>query len=258
MTHHFRGTSEMIESRQADAPENTHAKKHPIPSADLFSSYCRAMRTIPMLTREQEIYFAKNIESAKVDLIRLLSRTTVSSLRVMEFGQELIPIETDCATQSGTDEIGRTERDVFRILKILQHIQRLETKYRIARLKISRSMSAFGKANKSRKQLESNREAVFDCFRRINFTDGQIGVLIASVEELLHRMEEATKTKGSRGRDSLGKARPPLQELEKQYATNRGELRKILFLIHEKGAEILHVKEKFVSSYEASHARQFQ
>jgi RNA polymerase sigma factor (sigma-70 family) len=242
----------MIESYQVDSPEEIHAGEDSIPSADLCGAYSRAMRTIPMLTREQEIYLAKKIESAKVDIIRLLSMTTVSSHRVMEFGQELAPVETDkCETQTGVYEIGRTGRYVCGIWRILQHIQRLENRYRSARLKIPRSMSALGKANRSWNYLQSNREAVYDCFRRINFTDSQIGVLIRSVEELLQRMEEADKTAKmlfpNRG-CKFRKARTALRELEIQYATNAGELRKILFLIRERGTEILYAKEKFVSS----------
>ena len=62
-------------------------------SADPLYIYYRSMSKIPLLTREQEVYLAKKIESAKINTLRLLSLTPINTFRVMELADELQPAE---------------------------------------------------------------------------------------------------------------------------------------------------------------------
>jgi RNA polymerase primary sigma factor len=233
----------MIESDRADTPEETGGGAESIPSTDVYRAYSRSMRKTSMLTREQEICLAKQIEAAKLNIVRLLSMTPVSSQMVLEIAQDLATVKTDKRTQSGMDDRStetassveeRCAQRVRRLGRILRHLQKLETEYRFTRSKNPRSMPAGGNPDKSLKNVEKSREDVFACFRRIDFRDDQIGMLIRCVEDLLLRMEGAPRT-----------AR---RELEVQYLTNSGELRKILALICRSKAEILDLREVFVSS----------
>src|SRR5437867_1838404 len=60
-------------------------------SADPLYIYYRSMSKIPLLTREQEVYLAKKIESAKKNILRLLSLTPCSTRKVLEMAEELHP-----------------------------------------------------------------------------------------------------------------------------------------------------------------------
>jgi hypothetical protein len=139
--------------------------------------------------------------------------------------------------------------NVRRLGRILRHLEKLEIEYRIARSKDPHSMRTDGSPNESLRYAEKEREAVFACFRRIDFTDAQISIVIRSAEDLLLRMEAADETvralipKGNCDPDSIREARTALRELERQYLTNSGELRTILALICKSGAEILDFRE---------------
>ena len=56
-----------------------------------------------------------------------------------------------------------------------------------------KSKARTSKANKDLTKIKSNREAIFNSLQRIDFSENQIGILIGSVEEVLHEMEEAQK-----------------------------------------------------------------
>lgn len=255
----------MIESDRADTLEETGAGAESASSTDTYRAYGRSMRRISMLTREQETCLAKQIESAKLNIVRLLSMTAVSSDKVLEMAQDLALVENDQRDlRTGIDEVRRTEtegsaeercaRRVRRLGRVLRHLQKLETEYRIARLKNPHGMPAAGNPDEFLRCAEKDREAVLACFRRIDFTHDQIGTLIRCVEDLLLRMEAADEAvralipKRDCNPDSLRRARTALRELQMQYATNSGELRKILALICKSKAEILDLREVFVSS----------
>ena len=90
--------------------------------------------------------------------------------------------------------------------------------------------------------------------QKIDFSENQIGRLIGSVEDVLHRMEEAhaairvlSRHKVTNHRH-LRNARARLKELEAEYLTNADELRKILALIRKNKTEILQARDQFVRS----------
>jgi RNA polymerase primary sigma factor len=211
-------------------------------SKDSYSAYYRSMNKIPLLTREQEIYLAKKIESAKLNIMRLLCLTTINSCKITELSHELEPAaspqrDATCKTDNPDSLDDRRERRLLEVQSIINRIQRLEARYRIAKLRKQRSRVFACKSNKIDKYLEMNREAIFLSCRRIDFTENQIRLLVGGVKELLKRMEEAKQ-----------KDRANLRELESQYLTTTAELRKILDLINENKTEMLHAKDQFVRS----------
>jgi RNA polymerase primary sigma factor len=234
-------------------------------SADPLYIYYRSMSKIPLLTREEEVYLAKKIESAKLNTLRLLSLTTINTFKVMELADELQPLEpAPSVPQFGMEEKRETENEVSleernrirtkRIRKVINRLEKLESRYRLTRGHFQKGKSRKSQPNKDLEKIQSNREAIFLSLQKIDFSENQIGILIGSVEEVLHRMEEAqneVKVLSHRQEPNqrlVREARSRLNELEAQYLTTVDELRKILALISENKAEMLLAKDQFVRS----------
>jgi RNA polymerase primary sigma factor len=100
----------------------------------------------------------------------------------------------------------------------------------------------------------SPRESIFACLQRIDFTENQINALIGTMREVLLKMDEAERAAGRQtgrpktGRRPPGSFGPTLSQIEDQYLTSIGELRKILASITESKAEMLDAKDQFVRS----------
>jgi RNA polymerase primary sigma factor len=234
-------------------------------SADPLYIYYRSMSKIPLLTREQEVYLAKKIESAKINTLRLLSLTPINSFRVMELADELQPVDSSVHTQQyELDEKGDSDNEVTleernrlrikRIRRILSRLNKLEEQYRLTKGNMRRNKTRCGNTKKNLKKIETNREAIFTSLQRIDFTDNQVAALVGSLEDVMHRMEEVKRAirKLSHRHDTkpkqLREARSRLSQLERQYLTDVDDLRKILALISENKAEMLHAKDQFVRS----------
>jgi RNA polymerase primary sigma factor len=233
-------------------------------SADPLYIYYRSMSKIPLLTREQEVYLAKKIETAKLNTLRLLSLTTINSFKIMELADELQPVGAPAAPQFGMEEKKETENEasleertrnrIKQIRKIISRVEKLEVKYRQAKGSFQRGKAHNVKSKKDLNKIESNREAIFHSLQRIEFSENQMGDLIGSVEEVLHKMEHAQSScKAASHRQELNhkairEARARLNELETHYLTNTDELRKIVALISENKAEMMHAKDQFVRS----------
>jgi len=212
-------------------------------SADPIYIYYRSMSKIPLLTREQEVHLAKKIESAKLNMLLLLSLTTITSSKIMEIADELQPAGAPAAEpQFGTEEKREVENEMtleectrirFRqIRQVIIRLEKLEAKYRLARGSSKKGKPQDWKSNGDLSEIQSTREAIFLLLQKIDFSESQISRLIGSVEEVLHRMEEGIR----------------LKELEEEYLTNVDELRKILARISENNTKMLHAKDQFVRS----------
>lgn len=240
-------------------------KEESASSADPLYIYYRSMSKIPLLTREQEVYLAKKIESAKLNTLRLLSLTTINTYKIMELVEELQPVGAAPVVpmfgmedkQEAVNDVSLEERTKIRIRqvrRILSRIEKLEDKYRLARKNMLKSKARTSTTNKDLAKIKTNREAIYNSLQRIDFSENQIAILVGSVEAVLHEMEEAQKTVKvlSQRKDSSPKAireaRLRLSELEAQYLSNVDELRKILALISENKTEMLLAKDQFVRS----------
>ncbi len=215
--------------------------------------YYRSMSKFPLLTRDQEFDLARKLETARHNVLRFLSQTTIASTKILEMAEDLQPTASVAApdatgreVQSETD-ISLEERNELRmkaICKIMSRLERLEARYRLACGR-SRSISA-------RKTLK--RDAIFECMRRIDFTENQINDLIHSVEDGLLKMEQAEKEtrKPVRGRlreqNSRRQASTGLRQLERQYLTNTQDLRDVLSDIRRNKSEMRDAKDQFVRS----------
>jgi RNA polymerase primary sigma factor len=233
-------------------------------SADPLYIYYRSMSKIPLLTREQEVYLAKKIESAKLNTLRLLSLTPINTYKIIELADELQLVGSAPVPMFGMEDKRETENDISieertkirlrQVRRVLSRIEKLEEKYRLAKKNMFKSKSRPGKSSKDLTKIKSNREAIFSSLQKVDFTESQIATLIGSVEAVLHEMEEAQKIVRvlSQRKDSSSKAireaRLHLSEMEAKHLTNVDELRKILALISENKTEMLLAKDQFVRS----------
>jgi RNA polymerase primary sigma factor len=213
--------------------------------------YYRSMSRIPLLTRDQEFFLAGKLESAKLNVLRLLSMTTIASSKIMEMADELQPagnpvpstrgIEEKCEAENEIPLEERTRMRIKAVQKITARLRMLETRHR-----------ANQSRGKSQEKKESNRDAVFACFQRFDFTEGQINTLIMAVENALHKLEQAERAakEASRrhkaGRRALKGALAEIQAIEAQYLTDSRELRRILAQIRTGRAAMLDIKNEFV------------
>jgi RNA polymerase primary sigma factor len=239
--------------------------EQPTPSADPILMYYRSLSKIPLLTRAQEVYLAKKIESAKFNAFLLLTLTPITSSMIMEMADELQPCRAPAFEQQsdiaekreGENEIPLEERTRIRlhqIRKILMRLEKLEAKYRFARGVSRKSKSQQGRSKGDFSKLQSSRKTIFVLLQRIDFSENQISRLISGVEDVLHRMEEAHAAIGALSHHNESNHKPfhnaqsRLKELELEYLTNADELRKILALIGENKTEMLQAKDQFVQS----------
>jgi RNA polymerase primary sigma factor len=239
--------------------------EQPTPSADPILMYYRSLSNIPLLTREQEVFLAKKIESAKFNIFLLLSLTPITSFMIMEMADELQPGSVPAVeTQSGIEEKREVENEVpleertriryGKIRKVLIRLEKLETTYRLAR-RVSRKVKLQeGRSKGDLSKIQRSRKAIFLLLQKIDFSENQFGRLIGGVEDVLRRMEDAhaairvfSCAKES-NRLPLRHAQSRLKELESEYLTNVDELHNILALISENKTEILQAKDQFVRS----------
>ena len=234
-------------------------------SADPIFIYYRSLSEIPLLKREQEVYLAKKIESAKANTLLLLSLTTITSSKIMEMADELQPRGVPAAkprfdaeekrdAENGPTLEERTRIRFRKIRKVIIRLEKLEAKYRLTRRRLQNGRSQEGKSPRDLNRIQSSREEIFLSLQKIDFSENQIDGLIGSVESILHRMEEAHDAvrrlsihkESSHG--FLRNARAHLKELESAYLTNADELRKIMALISENKAAMQQAKDQFVRS----------
>jgi len=240
--------------------------EEPATSVDPLYVYYRSMSKIPLLTREEEVYLAKKIESARINILRLLTLTAVNSDKVAELSDNLQPSSANAASQSGSGDsrgaevecdISLEERNRLRqrkINKIMGRLKKLEGQYRQAKMRLRHRASSKGKNSKGLNQIRNNREAIFKTILRLDLTEDQIGYLINGLEETVQEMEQAEKRlyrlsrKSAAHKSSLREVRSQLRKLEEQNLINAAELRKILSLIHENKHQMMHAKDEFVRS----------
>jgi RNA polymerase primary sigma factor len=242
-------------------PDETRsvAKEEPASSADPLYIYYRSMSKIRLLTREEEVYLAKKIESAKLNTLRLLSLTAVSSAKMVEMADELQPAFNDASGSQPSMEARRVadpelpleERNRIRekeVRKILARVEKLEAKYS----EVKRGLAKERNSEKARSlvKIRNCREALYQTYLRFDFAESQINTVIQGLEEVLGRIEEAQRGIAKLARTSQAKslreARAKLRHLESQHLTNASELRRILSLIGENKTEMARAKDEFV------------
>jgi RNA polymerase primary sigma factor len=240
-----------IEESDESRPVQNETGSAPYLSDPVFVYY-RSMSRIPLLSREQEFSLAKRLEAAKSNVLRLLSLTPIASSKVMEMVDKLQPAGSKAIASVNEkreieSEVSLEERTRARlkaINKAITQLKKAEDKYRFAR----------GKSHNGKKNKDLNRDVIFACLQRIDFTENQIDMMIGSVENALRTMQRAQRAtvdlarRHKSDRKSLREACASLHAIEDQYLTNAEELRGILKSIAASKAEMLETKDQFVRS----------
>jgi len=226
-------------------------------SADPLYIYYRSMSKIPLLTREEEVYLAKKIETAKVNTLRLLSLTPVFTRLLLENPEEIQPAPPQAA-QGVTVETHELEpieeRNRLRaraVRKITGRLEKLEEKYRFLKADLERGSRQEDRERKL-KRIKTCRASVARLLEQIDFSENQINELIQGVEDVARAMERVEKRtrEGERRRDGatskVRSLKAQLRDLEAEHLTSASELRRILDLIHENKVEMARAKDEFV------------
>jgi RNA polymerase primary sigma factor len=233
------------------------------PSTDPLYIYYRSMSKIPLLTREEEVYLAKKIESAKINTLRLLSLTSICSAKLVELGAELQPasmiqnsalpasVEIHSETES---DVSLEERNLAReqeIRRIMHRLERLEKRYREMKMNMKRKGVRDRSHSRELAKIKNCREDVFKMLSKIEFTENQINQLVGGLQDVLSQMEWSEGINGfarsaikNPVRSRSAKARR--KALETEYLTDACELRKIVDLIYENKMEMARAKDEFV------------
>ena len=232
-------------------------------ATDPFRVYYRSMNKISMLTRAEEKRLAMAIEAAKIDTIRLLSLTPISSTRLMEIASELRP--ASCAqgtalpdTPEAHHETGlgvsieeRSRRREQEIGRILGRLAKLEGRYREIKLKMTCKRTQGGSRAGELAKIKQNREAVFRTISEIELTESQINYLVGSLREVLNRMDSGeadgggprSTTMESTCNSAAGARRTAL---ETEYLTDAGQLGDILNHAAENATNMARAKNEFI------------
>jgi RNA polymerase primary sigma factor len=230
-------------------------------SLDPILTYYKSLKGIPLLTREQEVELAKKIESAKMNIVTLLSLTTITSSKIMEMTSDLQLRGELAASRNGaekSEEEGGSAPEENAMLRqrklhrLIARLERLEAKYRMT--------YRFVRTNRIRgvsvnlQKLKSRREAIGHLLQKIDYSENQMDELIGRLEEVYVRLDEAQSEVRNLMRmkrvsaERLRQAKSRLRTLESEHLTNAGELHQIRMLIDKYREEMLQAKDRFVQS----------
>lgn len=242
----------LLEKANDDKIGMAHSRETAPVSVDPLQSYYKSIRSIPLLTREQEFCLAKRLESAKRNVLCLLAQSPIVSRKVMEMSVELQPaanspigLATGFDNPGAEDEVSSEEQRQNRlreIYKLIARIEKLEACHRRAWL------------SSKKKNTKLSREPIFKCLQQIDFNETQINSLIDSIEGVLNqvRLAQSTDNKNAHKRhvDEKDLATPSLSldQIKRQHLTDADDLSRILREIRESQAEILDVTNRFVRS----------
>ncbi len=232
-----------VENRLATKGEASSAAPDPL------YIYYRSMSKIPLLTREEEVYLAKKIESAQTNILRLLALTSISSAQVFRMADQLSPAPTETTDEEGSagPEAGLAREKELR--KITGRLKQLEVRHRALKEGLKKKKSRNGDRQKELAKIQKCREAIFALFSRIDFSESQVHSLVRRLEEVLQEMNECELPKSrpvDRRTKAVREAIARRKSLEAQHLTNTMELGRILGLIRENKAQMAHAKDEFV------------
>jgi len=228
-----------------------YGREIPPVSADPLQSYYKSIRSIPLLTRDQEFCLAQKLESSKRNVLWLLAQTPIVSRKVMEMADELQSAYSsalgsatgfdNCGTDDEVSSEEQRQSQLKKVHELIAHIENLEASYRRAWLR------------SKKKNTKLSREPIFKCLQQIDFNETQIHSLIGSIEDVLNQTKllKSTGKKSTRRHhaDGIDFETPLcLEEVKKQYLTDADDLSGILTGIRESQAEILDAKNQFVRS----------
>ena len=213
-------------------------------ATDSINLYYRSMHMLPLLSRQDEVRLAKRLETARLEVLRLLSRTAIVSRMVFKMGDSLQPAGLSSATgqffeeDSGLEEkqVAVQEWNLLReksLKRIFARLEKLEQAYQ----------AAWKKASNGKSTKTPAREPIYNTLRRIAFSERQINQLVSGVELILSVMENAHKPVRQKFPTKDAKN---LNELECEHLIMMGDLQNLVIRIHTAKAEMMDIRDQFV------------
>jgi len=218
--------------------------------------YFREMSAVPLLTREDEVRLARQIERGRTRVLKALFRIPFVVERIVALREELrcgrrllseviVPAEGDGGGDAGEQE----ERMLAPVLEWLEGVVRLRERvvrlerrlrHRASRRALSKGRWAWLRARVELERFLRGQGAARAC--RVEFAARFLQQLIGAVREAAHALdqaaasvravEEAVERARSRARRAslrkrLGEARRRLRELEARYGLSARELARL-------------------------------
>jgi RNA polymerase primary sigma factor len=256
---------EESEETQAELPSGTIEKTN-----DPVRMYLREMGTVPLLTREGEVYIAKRIERGEMQVSKTLSRNRLVMKELIRVGEQLKkgerdPILADIFNSVDDDyyedDNGSRFEKALRIVddlaefnkthdKLIKRRFKLKSKrtkrYKRYNWQISRTRVLMSKAirslNFNQYQIEQLTKIIRTAFRRLSSLDRSINNL---TDKMKHTRSKELKKKYQK---MIRERRRELRAIEKTAETKVADLRKTVHTIQRGAYEADKAKAELIEA----------
>jgi len=240
-----RPTQELLSTTEGSGragPENLQAM-----TDDVLHVYLRELRTVPLLSRRDEIALARGIERGKRRVSGSLSRSRYAQAEIEELGQRIRRRQT-LAKGITTNDLGRTRETIENIRRLLSKIaaaeKRLEPIKPDARLQ-----------RKARWKIARHRVGVAREFRNLCLAPTEMNRLahaILEADRKIKRHETALRplklgTKARSG-ETVDRLRREIRIIEEEMSADRMELSHIAARVRRGVSEIERAKNALVAA----------
>ena len=239
-------------------------------SLDPMRLYLREMSTVPLLTREDEIRFAKRIERGQLRVYKALSRSFITIEEIERLAidlaeeavspQEVVDVATDPEAEEALEEqreeirqrlltdfaeITKGHEKVMKLLtkieaepKSSRKLKRMRRQYAHLLIEVSRMVRAYAFSQIIRRRFIGRIEAVVSQIR--------------SAERDLARIQRSLDSKRVKGIDELKRqqraARKVIRETERHYGATATDIKRTLQTIVSAEAEVEQAKREMIEA----------
>ncbi|HSR13678.1 MAG TPA: RNA polymerase sigma factor RpoD [Thermodesulfobacteriota bacterium] len=186
-----------------DVPAEIHVEDREI---DLPKRYLREMGSYPLLTREEEIEIAKEIEDGEKEIIRALLKSPLTLPEVFRFGEGL-------EEKAGDEEdLAEEEFDRERVLSILARMERIEEKKAEIARKLKKRKLPRGQVERLQSRRLKLQEDIISLLEEFNLETRHMDKIVHSFHAWSEVLEKSEERKS---------------EVERQAGASAGEIERL-------------------------------
>ena len=253
------------EESPAGVPSGTIEKTN-----DPVRMYLREMGTVPLLTREGEVFIAKRIERGEAKVAKVLSRNRLVVKELIQVGEKLKkgekdPVLADIFTSIDDDyyedDNGSRIEKALRIVDELAELNKNYEKFMKRRANLSSKRSR--RYKKLTWEIKKSRVLMSRAIRSLNFSQGQVETLtavirstyrrFASLDRKVNKLNE--KIKATRSQELKKKyqktaraCRREMRQLERDAESKAGDLRTTYNIIQRGSYEADKAKAELIEA----------